>query len=116
MLPFRKMVTALMLLEAWTPTLWGAGIIVFAILSRYELGYWPAPSRPDPKLLPFEGVHTALFFLTYPAFLSFPVLGFTRKFAPALWMRSKRPALLGWGLLGILTFIPGIQFVPWFLD
>lgn len=112
----KKAITALVLVESWTPALWGIGIAAFAVLARYELGYWPAPNHPDPQFLPFVSLYTVLFILGYPAIWSFPVLGLTWKVAPTLWARVRNPALLGWCLLGLLTLVPGIQFVPWFLD
>ncbi len=101
--------------EAHSPLLWGAGVLVYAFLARRHLGYWPSPNHPDPKLLPFEDFHSILFLIGYAAIAS-PLLVGLYWASPKTWSRIRFSFFGGWALLLVMMFIPGIQFVTWFLD
>jgi|GEM_PF-1201332 len=50
------------LLLAWYPLAWLASVHLFVMRARLHLGFWPEPSRPDPKDLGFTFQHAAVGF------------------------------------------------------
>lgn len=105
------------------PWLWLGGLVGLALRSRYFLGYWPSPSHPDPKLLPFELHYTMLILGFYLVVWLLPVslaiyivsrIVFERK-------HNLRPLLVytpGWLVIVALMFGShfSLNWVAWFLD
>ncbi len=92
-----------------------------AIRARYYLGYWPQPSQPDPKLLPFELHHAALWGVFEGlkwSLIVLPILYLWNRFV----LKSKidswiwRGAIAGWVITLGMIFLPSINFIAWFLD
>lgn len=105
------------------PFAWLGGVATLAIRARFFLGYWPKPSRPDPKLLPFEAHHGILWIglcllpMVFSAGLTVYVMdalllkkGFDRK---PLVMFVGGSALI---LALIFSLYGDYNWVAWFLD
>ena len=103
------------------PLVWVAGILLLTVRARVYLGYWPRPSHPDPKLLPFDLHHASLwgvFVVLKWSLVVLPVLYLTNKYFLKKQMNKKPLQIYGWGWLVIiaLVFLPHVNFVEWFLD
>ena len=106
---------------SWLPYVWVMGVVSLAARARAYLGYWPSPSHPDPKSLPFEFHYEALWGL-------FDCLKWSILFAFAYYFlnrlilkRSSSRVLLqvylvGWGVIIGMILIPRINFAVWFFD
>jgi hypothetical protein len=103
------------------PILWVVGVLAFAVRAWSHLGYWPSPNHPDPQFLPF-GLHNAiLFYATYAVLWTLVVVpGFRHllreKIDLVTLRKTKRIFATGWLAILILAFVPGINFVAWYLD
>ena len=126
-IPLRKIISlrdvlyAVAILISALPYIWVVGIIWLTIRAKVFLGYWPSPNHPDPKFLPFdvhqESLATMLFALLWSLVLM-PIL-----YRGSVWIlrtklgRSPLYAyILGWAIIMVMIFVPGINFVAWFLD
>jgi len=103
------------------PIAWVAGILTFAIRARVYLGYWPTPSHPDPKVLPFDLHHAVLWFSFFGLLYSLIIILSLYLLNHFFWRSSLprwslRAYLLGWALVLLMVFVPGMSFVGWFLD
>ena len=111
----------LVLVVSIFPLIWVANLMIFAIRAKYYLGHWPKPYHPDPKVLPFV-IHAGLLWLGVPAVLStliimpfFLLLSF-KKNSFSVPLKLLILFALGWFFIFLMTFIPPIDFVTWFLD
>lgn len=103
------------------PMAWVGGVLLLAIRSRSYLGFWPRPARPDPKLLPFELHHMILWYVLFTLPFSLIAVLAIRFLEKKMFQvePSNFPFvanIAGWVLIVIMIFIPGINFVSWFLD
>ncbi|MBF0208601.1 MAG: hypothetical protein HQK53_17135 [Oligoflexia bacterium] len=97
------------------------GVLLFTIRSRSYLGFWPHPSQPDPKLLPFELQHMILWYVLFTLPISLIAIWIIRFLEKKMLQvqRSNFPVIAniaGWVLIVIMIFVPGIDFVGWFID
>ena len=105
------------------PWLWIAGLAALVVRARIFLGYWPRPSEPDPKLLPFELHHISLW-IGFHLLLWLPLLAMAAYMINAIFLKIKirqRPLwtfMTGWSLVVAMIFAPHTPFnwVAWFLD
>ncbi len=109
------------LLLAWYPLAWLASVYLFVMRARLHLGFWPEPSRPDPKDLGFTMHHAANGFglATVPGAIVASVvlavvgsrIGWRIKPWPALFLAAvSLAAVMTTGRLD-----PG-RFFEWFVD
>jgi len=116
----RRMVGEISRLGSVLPFVWFLGVLSFYLRAKVYLGYWPKPSFPDPKLLPFEFHHWIFMMAVFPLFLTIVVL-------PIAWLVESKTFqvrirgyvvtyMSGWLLIGSTFAIGGIDFVRWFLD
>ncbi len=109
------------LLLAWYPLAWLASVYLFVLRARLHLGFWPEPSRPDPKDLGFTIHHAANWFglATVPGAIVAAVvlavvgsrIGWRIKPWPALSLAAvSLVAVVATGRLD-----PG-RFFEWFVD
>ena len=100
--------------------LWCAGILALAVRARFYLGVWPRPAFPDPKALPFESHYDFFFFQGYLAFASLVVVPLTGKIIKtspnSMYVKTRWMFVAGWILAVAMFWIPGIDFVEWFVD
>jgi hypothetical protein len=116
-----KLIDSLILFIGGLPAFWVIGIVLFAIRARIHLGYWPAPNHPDPQVLPFASHDFLLFYSIYVVLGSMLVLPclkmlLSSRVNPNTWHRTRLIFLSGWALILILTVVPEIDFIAWYLD
>lgn len=103
------------------PYVWCIGIIALAERARQYLGYWPRPSHPDPKHLPFELHHTLLwnmFECLKWSLITMPLCYISSRFLIKAQLTRKplRIYLIGWTIIIAMIVIPKIDLVMWFMD
>jgi hypothetical protein len=103
------------------PYLWVIGIIWLAMRARRYLGYWPGPNHPDPQFVPFDShreVLAQMFFALLWSLVLMPILylGNHWIFKVKLQRRPLYIYSLGWMIIMLMTFVPRIDLVAWFLD
>jgi hypothetical protein len=126
-IPLRKIISlpdvfyAVAILISALPYIWVVSIFWLAIRAKDYLGYWPSPSHPDPKFLPFdmhqELLATMLFALLWSLALMPILYGASRWILKTkLGQRPLYTYILGWIIIVVMIFVPNINFVAWFLD
>lgn len=120
--PFRTtFASRLPILLAGYPLVWMASVYLFVLRARLHLGFWPEPSRPDPKDLGFTVHHAVNWFglaMVPGAVLAAVVLavvgsrlGWRTKVWPSLSLATvSLVAVVATGRLD-----PG-RFFEWFVD
>lgn len=103
------------------PYIWVAGIMLLAIRAKAYLGYWPSPNHPDPQFVPFdlhqELLAKMLFALLWSlALMPILYLGSRWILKTKLGRSPLYAYILGWAIIMVMIFVPGINFVAWFLD
>lgn len=107
---------------SFIPYIFLFGVVSLATRAYLYLGYWPKPSHPDPKLLPFEEHHSLLWSilgLFGCSIVLVPILYFLNV---RIWDSEKADKLaLKVFVTGVilslgLVFVPSINVVAWFLD
>lgn len=103
------------------PHIWVLGIMGLAVRAWLYLGHWPRPSHPDPKHLPFELHHAALWqvfeFVKWSIVIMPAIYLITRFLVKAkLPGRPLRIYLWGWAAVIFMIFVPPFDFVNWFMD
>lgn len=107
-------------IASFLPLLWVIAVFVFYLRARMFLGYWPVPTSPDPKVLPFEFHHWALMAAVFP-------IAWTIFLLPISWLirfkqirllvhREIAPFLVGWAIVAVVMGSSGKNFIAWFLD
>ena len=80
-------------------------LYVFVLRARWQLGYWPAPYRPDPKSLGFDIQHAQVWL----GLASFPfVTVICLAWIIGAWARWKDFPV--WRLLGFALLCSGMAF------
>ncbi len=109
------------LLLAWYPLVWLASVYLFVLRARFHLGFWPEPSRPDPKNLGFAVHHAVNWFglATVPgAIVAAVVLAVVES---RIGRRTKAWPVLSLAAVSFVAVIatgrldPG-RFFEWFVD
>jgi hypothetical protein len=119
----KKAVQVAAVVYAAFPWVWIGGLLCLAVRARFFLGYWPSPAHPDPKQLPFELHHMALWLLLFVVVVLLPTgLG---VLAIAVGILKRKPCfwpiwanLGGSAIIGSMFFLPHgrLNWVAWFLD
>src|SRR4051812_20929575 len=113
---FRRFFEKGTLILGWSPVLWLLALLSFVGRARVHLGYWPRPSAPDPKLLPFA-IHylfleNSMFIMMATSVLL--ILGtflWTRQVSLKVWKKSLLTLVVGWVLIILMFEVPPIDFV-----
>ena len=117
---YRKTMFCLLGAISVLPNIWLLGMISYYVRARLYLGYWPLPSQPDPKQLPFDAHYSLVAIHPYIILASivvFPVVrNATKRIDPVTARRFSY--FFGFGILSLFLFfwIPKINFVMWFMD
>lgn len=108
-------------LLASAPFCYLALLYLFVLRARWQLGFWPRPSQPDPKSLGFDFHHS----LVWLAALGFPfavllaillaLRGYAAARRPFPWLLIGFVAFGVAAVLGASCIDPG-YFCGWFAD
>jgi hypothetical protein len=102
------------------PSLWIVGVFAFTCRARLYLGKWPQPYQPDPAELPFEISYSILLnsisFLLPSLLLLLLIHPLARRFDLPLPAHLKRIQGFGWTGIFLFYFLPGVNFLEWFMD
>lgn len=110
------------ILTTLIPTVFLLGVVSYTLRSRWHLGYWPSPSRPDPNWLPFDDFHYELVhFFLMPTLLTpivFPLLRYAARKTTCNFAYGSQNLIfiLSWILVLVMLFFSPVDFLTWFLD
>lgn len=120
--PFRTGIASrLPLLLAWYPLAWLVSVYLFVLRARFHLGFWPEPSRPDPKDLGFTVHHAVNWFglATVPgaiiAAVGLAVIGSRIGWRTKVWPTLSLAAVSFVAVIATGRLDPG-RFFEWFVD
>jgi hypothetical protein len=108
---------ALLIIVASYPAAWLLAVFLFTLRASLFLGYWPEPSHPDPKSLPFELSHYLLFvgfLMLIPSMVVFLLVFWGSRCENR--ESAKRVYICGWIGIAVFLLLPKFNFVTWFLD